>query len=225
MPLWLALSKQEQVALIGHELGHLCNHDPVRSLIAGNAIGTLSIWSDLFKIDDYRQLDTWTLLASIPFSMLAKFFDIAEMGLRFLTFREIQRAEFLADEHGCRISGSEAFVGLLQKIGYGQYLKRVCEQTCFEGDPQGQSTVARFRDFVGKLPARELLRLERVAKLETSRADATHPPTAHRLQLIEEKRREPDISLSEEQSQTINSELGPLFAAKSMKLIDQFMKN
>ena len=72
LPLWFALSKQEQVALIGHELGHLCNHDPVRSLITGNAINNLSIWSYLFKVDDYQNSDLWTLLAGIPFSFLAK---------------------------------------------------------------------------------------------------------------------------------------------------------
>lgn len=223
LPLWFSLSKQEQVALIGHELGHLCNHDPVRSIVAGNAINNLSIWSYLFRVDDYRSMDFWALLAGIPFSILAKFFDVMELGLRFLTFRESQRAEFLADELGCRVSGSEAFIGLLQKIGFGQYLQRVCEQTYAAGDAQGQSTITRFAEFVGKLPAREIARLNRVSELELSRADATHPPTEHRLRLIRERKKEPEISLNDTQYQAIISEMQPLLAAKSMKLMDQFM--
>lgn len=133
-PLWTVLTGPEQLALLGHELGHQVNGDTTRTLLASSAWRSLSEWTSLFHPDRVQGSGpgTGSLRRGGPIGLASDmlgplfillltlpFFGIA-VGLRAvltrLQLRCGQRAEYLADELGARLAGTEAALSLHCKM-------------------------------------------------------------------------------------------------------------
>lgn len=226
LPLWWILNDEERIALISHELGHLCNGDPTRGLIMGNAIATLSTWHYLFDWSEHaRDMSFWTLIASLPFAIVAQVVNLLGAVLRLLAFRESQRSEFLADDIAARIAGNKPLVDLLIKTGLGCHLQAACDKAQFGGDILGRTSILEFGKIVQGAPQREYERLRLEAQRDHSRVDSTHPPTGHRMALLERWHRPPAIALSPAQSDGMKTEILPFLPKASEKIIAAYFPN
>ena len=80
-----------------------------------------------------------------------------------------------------------------------------------------------LRSKVENIPPRERERLARVARLAASRLDATHPPTAYRIQLLQARPAgQPEFMISAEDNEAIERELGKLVPEFESMLLDEY---
>ena len=183
IPLWDALTDQERITVIGHELGHETNGDLASSWLVGNALVTLGTWSYVLhpRVRRARGLSYLMFLAGQalmkPFAWLAA---AAFRGERSLLYRSTQRAEYLADRFAAQLGSTAAAVGALDK----QYLSRPVRQTVEQARKWGKDPWAASCLFLSELPPGEWERLRRLAALNADSVDGTHPPTNLRIQLL-----------------------------------------
>jgi Zn-dependent protease with chaperone function len=218
--LWVSLTGQERVALIGHELAHRVNHDPARATIIYWGISTLDRWRYLLDPTDQVPQSFFEIIIHFMMGVLGKIVGGLRMLLASLLYLDSQRAEFLADHLAAKVAGREASVSLLRKLGLGNNLKAVAERVYYGGDNLGRSVIGAFRAFVEGVPEREMERIRRADEKEKSRVDATHPPTVSRIKFIESRIYGPAaFVLNDAQSQAIDTELAPSFERYSMKIM------
>lgn len=225
LPLWVSLTGQERVALIGHELAHRTNHDPARSTVIGCGLSALDRWLYLMDPTDQRP----QTLADIVAHLLMRFLGGGIGGLRMLLanllFLDSQRAEYLADHLAAKTAGPVATVKLLGKLGLVRNLEAVAQRAYYAGDIDGRSVIDAFRSFVETVPEREMERIRRAEEKESSQIDSSHPPTASRIRFIKSRHFElPLVILSDSLSRAIDEELEPFRERFSMKLMDHFIE-
>jgi Zn-dependent protease with chaperone function len=196
LPLWLGLGPQERVALLAHELGHGRNGDARHGWLVGNARGVLDELLRTFHeqpLDDYRHELGHDLGASAmenTVNLAGRFVNAVCGGLvrAYATvldrveLRSNQRGEYLADRVAARVAGSEATARALDRLVLGDAAYRALERTVrYQPDADPAATVRRA---VGEIPARELERRLRQARLRETRIDVSHPPTYLRSRLV-----------------------------------------
>ena len=237
IPLWTVLSGQERIALLGHELGHQVNGDPAHGIWAGSARRSLFEWTKLldprqtpFEAASNRRLRNRSrrggfmgigaglaplvqALVFLPFFLVAWGCSAALSRLDLLCG---QRAEYLADELGARLAGSEAAAGLLEKLLLGEAVRGFITATRnAPGSAAGRRETAdalwsRLAEFAASIPDTELLRRRIVDRARNMRTDRTHPATHLRAALMHE--RPPlagTIKLSDDEWARIDAELAP----------------
>src|SRR5439155_14245506 len=80
---------------------------------------------------------------------------------------------------------------------------------------------AQARRAIGEIPERERDRRRRVARRQDARLDATHPPTAARIALLEHHPvSEPAVGLDEGRSTRTDRELDHVRPALAKRIID-----
>jgi Zn-dependent protease with chaperone function len=220
LPLWVSLTGQERVALIGHELAHRVNHDPARGTIIHWGISTLDRWRYLLDPTDQVPQSFFEIIIHFMMGVLGKIVGGLRMLLANLLYLDSQRAEYLADHLEAKVAGPEASVNLLRKLGLGDNLRAIAERVYYGGDNLGRSVIDAFRAFVKGVPEREMERIRRADEKEKSRVDSSHPPTASRIKFIESRTfGPPAFVLSDAHSQAIDAELSPLVERYSMKIM------
>src|SRR5262249_18429622 len=114
VPLFGAISGQQRVALIAHELAHEVNGDPARRLIPAFAVPSLIRWfSFLYPGGIYQTGRRDSALLTIPLLALARLVELWLLLILQLFGRESQRAEFRADAIAARVAGSAGALSLL----------------------------------------------------------------------------------------------------------------
>ena len=212
LPLFSVLEPQERVALVAHEIGHGANGDSSRSLIIGSALYSLNRWYVLLHPDRIWDPDGGILhiissffanLIMFVLSQIAKFWLIL---LSHLLFRDMQRAEYLADNMAAEAAGTNGVLGLMRKLHSVDTVQM--SVTRFYLNNSKSSLFDTLKAQVRNIPPREIARIERVERLLASRLDATHPPTAYRIDLLNARPvRTPKVLLSDEENQAIDAEL------------------
>lgn len=212
LPLWNMLSRQQRVVVLGHELGHFINGDPARTGFVGRALGTLGSLDGLLRADapgvaphfgeTVAQFLMWLL--SLPVRAVGTVIAL-------VTFRSMQRAEYLADQLASRLGGTDANVSALELQllirSAGNHLiaeaRRVGKRDLWEAG----------RRYVAEFPALEKERLLRAAARARSRADDTHPPTYLRMKLasLPERRTPAAYVLGQGEAEAIEIELKPWY--------------
>lgn len=221
LPMWVAFTASERVALIAHELAHRVNHDPARGMIVGNGLLALDRWDYLLTPPKYTTETLGEIITHALMRLMAKVTRGIRGLLANLLFIDSQRAEYLADHLAAKIAGPEAVVATMRKFGLGYNLRAIAERVYYSGDTDGRSVIDAFRRFVSDVPAREMERIKRVDERQEARIDASHPPTASRIKFIEGRPRlDPIVVLDDAQSRAIDDELRPLFERLSMKIMD-----
>ena len=126
--------------------------------------------------------------------------------LSHLLWRTSQRAQYLADYRAAQVAGTSAVLDVLDALHLDATVELVTQRTVATST---QATLfADLRQRVAALPSRELERLRRVARLEESRLDATHPPTGLHIALLEARPvQAPTLSLSALQGRALQEEL------------------
>lgn len=231
LPLFTVLGAEERVALLAHELAHGVNGDPNRGFFVGTAINSLSTWQYLLRPDRaeatrYRQTNLHVaavvaefashLLSAIPWSALVL--------LSHLLYRDAQRAEYLADYLATRVSGVPAMLSLLDKLHLsGVYAGTVQSIVVSQGK---RDLFVELAGRVATLPPRELERIRRVERLEASRLDATHPPTASRIAFLQGRPvASSAFTLSRIENEQIESELARVHERIQSKIVDQHRRS
>ena len=190
LPLLAALTSQERVALVAHELAHGRNGDQQRGLFIGSAMSTLEeIYGvllpgkSLLTFSSFGLLDRLARLLMWLLAQPVKGLIVLELHL---LLREQQRAEYLADSLAASVAGSEATVGLLEKLLLDKAIG-ISVHRAAHGKLEPDALFGAIAEHVANLPPRERERVRRVADLERARLGVTHPPTAMRIRLIEER--------------------------------------
>jgi heat shock protein HtpX len=183
LPLFSALTAQERVGLLAHELGHGRNGDPGRLLFLRGAVVAL--------VEAWEVLEPDTILPGpeeglvgygiIPFRLvqlaIARSLLAVAEALLILSYRDGQRAEYHADGLAIRLAGTRAWLGVLERLHAAESAGRM--SWTGEGDDPVGAIASRLRG----LPAREIERIRRVERLDGPRLDVTHPPTYLREQV------------------------------------------
>lgn len=212
LPLWSILTPQERVAIIGHELGHGINGDWLRSFLIGGAVNILLTWYVLVDPAGASPQVRGALgfgydlgiLLLYPIRLMIKALSFV---LASLLWRSSQRAEYLADYLGATASGSAAALSALNKLHQGWNFNIMVDVILNER--QG-AFLPEFQRRFAAIPPRELERVKRIEQLESTRLDATHPPTAYRIEFLSTRWLEPQVVFSKSESDRIDQELKTL---------------
>lgn len=183
LPLFMALTPQERVGLLAHELGHGRNGDPGRLLfLRGAVVALVEAW-EVLEPDSILPRPEEGLLGYgvIPFRLvqlaIARSLLAVAEGLLILSYRDGQRAEYHADGLAISLAGTSAWLGVLERLHAAESAARMA----WSGE--GDDPVAAIAERLRSLPPRELERIRRVERLDGPRIDVTHPPTYLREQV------------------------------------------
>jgi Zn-dependent protease with chaperone function len=249
IPLWQVLSRQERLALLGHELGHQVNGDTTGSLFVGSARVSLQNWQHLFTPPGAQARVNWgrasrmgrgrltellATLAMLPFYfaalLLVRLFGWIDIHVRL-------RAEYLADEIAARVAGTEAVVGVMRKLSIGRTVvlhlnrekarhgmvgRRVSAsgRSAAEAAAAGAAVWTNLATYLGEVPEHEYERQVRVSEFRGTAVDSDHPASYLRTRLLRDRPlRDAALSLSAEEWEAVEKELDPYVAAGGLALI------
>jgi len=86
--------------------------------------------------------------------------------LSHLLWRDMQRAEYLADYLAANVSGTDAMLSLLNKLHFEKAMELAAHRARLD---RGKSLIGELRREIANMPERELERIRRVEKLSLSR--------------------------------------------------------
>jgi heat shock protein HtpX len=223
LPLFTILPKDERIALLGHEVGHFANNDVAQSVFVGGAIGTLATWYDLLDVQHVDEIEGifgiisgffMKGLALIPYGLF--------MLIIHLSWQDSQRAEYYADLVGAELSGTKASISLMEKILFDQIFFHVVRKSAVTNRSAG--LLEHYRAKVNELPSKEFRRLKRVAELELSKLNYSHPPNAYRIQFLQKQNNYTSrIALTDEQNRKIDRELAKYEEPIQETLVGQYL--
>ncbi|MEV1002787.1 M48 family metallopeptidase [Nonomuraea sp. NPDC050202] len=182
-PMWLILTPQERIGLLAHEMAHSSNGDSRHGFVVGSAYHSLAVLADVTRFD-WREGDG---LAGLVAESLLAVLGLPVRGLmvamELLLYRSSQRAEYRADELGARVAGTSAMTSLLDATNTrAPSAISFLETSAHTAKPEHLWTA--LRTSVDAVPASELERRRRAARLEELRVDRTHPPTYLRMEWV-----------------------------------------
>lgn len=210
LPLWATLEPQERVALLGHELGHFVNGDVRRGPLTQVTETTLTRVASLFALNGVGGRGLLEYVSSIITRALGRVVaGIArtlQVLLVWISQRDSQRAEYLADEMAARAGGTAAAVSLTDQLVMADSIDTVVRREARAGNGmaawQEAARVARG-NLAPKLPL--LRRLSRHTEVSLY---ASHPPTALRAAMLERRPAQPAaVTLTESEAAHIDDEL------------------
>ena len=195
-PLWAVLQPQEQLALLGHELGHEVNGDTRNGLVVWGALDTLRHWRFLLRPNESLQRQAGRgirrsfggiavlaeMLANLLMLPVSLSIGAASAGLHRLFTTSGPRAEYRADQLSATVSSPDAARSLLEKIIVVPPAVRAVGHARLRGDQRSPWDIER--QFLAALPEHERDRLVRLAAREHQSVDDEHPPTARRIRLL-----------------------------------------
>lgn len=205
LPFWTILNNEEKVALLAHEISHCTNNDPNRSIITSkgiyilidtaNAIYPEHLIPRVYSIDNglTELLLEISKFLVVPINLLLRTFaHILWKGAELLfsiVWLDSQRAEYLADLSGTKISGKNSAIDLMHKLSNSRILdfeiQKLSVKTKKEIDKLDLFEILKNK--VDILPEHEKERLKRLQEFEEHRLDSTHPPTHFRKLMLEAK--------------------------------------
>lgn len=221
--LWSVLTPQQQVALLGHELGHFANGDTRHGHVVGSALHTLRVWVVVPRPERWDGRLTQLLavaLMRIPYYAALGALKLLEK----VSLRGGPHREYLADELAARIASTEAARQLMETLLFTDRieveLRRLSnEARAFAGRPDAprmdETLWPRLADHLASAPAHDRERRRAESELAGHRQDDTHPPTHLRIERLSLRDPcEPRVVLDEENAAAIREELRP--AAKRL---------
>lgn len=225
-PLFAILTPQERVSTIAHELGHSINGDGTRSITISSAIRALTVWGELVRPETLINADLGLKgIATLPINLLllglSELIGLVVNLLALLLFRSHQRAEYHADYIETIVAGRDVAISALDKLHAGA-LFEFCVQRAAT-NPGGPDVFGWLRNEFARMPERERERLRRVARMEGSRLDDTHPPTRYRIAFLEKHGAiEPRYRMSAEDAAAFERELESTYEHFHKELIAKY---
>ena len=227
-PLMAILTPAEQVALIAHELAHGVNGDPLRGQFLGHAVDTLAAWATAARPLAIGQLGNGTAggpivsLVGLPFELamlaVSELLFAAARGMLWLVMRESQRAEYLADLLAASVAGTAAMQGVLEKT----YLHEVVDAAVrvHALTTPHDAIEPAVRNAAAAVSEAELDSHRAASRSESWRTDASHPPTAMRVdQLLRRAESAPTVTLLPAEKEALAEEVSRLLQMSQTTLV------
>jgi Zn-dependent protease with chaperone function len=210
LPLWDALSEQERVALIGHELAHGVNGDSRHGLIVGTSLSSLRRLHSAVMPGggDARVNYLIDLIARAVQGAAAWVIGLVFRLQMMITLRAGQRAEYLADRLAARVASPAAAMSMLDRLltSADSHTAVVRRQAL----PRSTAFWDDHRQGIAGLPELERERRRRMAARRRLRVDESHPPTHLRIAALKDRpEAEPRIRLESAERDRIQAELAP----------------
>jgi heat shock protein HtpX len=215
LPMWLALSPQQRVAVLGHEFGHFVNGDVRRgplTQVAFSGFGKLAMVTappGYTRVDGLVQLLA-NLMTQLVLSIVSRTFYLAHLVVVLLGLRSIQRAEYHADALAARLAGTEAAVSLLDLLAAGRGVASTMRVAARNGDELAAVRTRAGAAWAQIAPQRSWRR--QLSTREEASLFSSHPPTGLRARMLESSPWQPAaITMTEAESDRIDAELNPLY--------------
>lgn len=232
LPLFFTIKGQEKIALIAHELAHGVSGDPLRLGWLQIAIRTLQQWVYLLRPQSQSNVGRGTLIGSLVdissiFTTIAGF--VVEKivyalmyVLSILTYRNSQRAEYRADYLSAQAGGTNGALSALDKSYLASNFYSLVQRVAL-GTDKTSDLFTEFERYSAALPPREKERLHRATLMEGSRLDVSHPPTAHRIEVLQAHPVHlPKVTLSPDVEKQMEQELTKLRLPVQRDLLENF---
>ncbi|GAA0701323.1 hypothetical protein GCM10010193_65200 [Kitasatospora atroaurantiaca] len=225
LPLWVPLTPQQRVALLGHEFGHDVNGDHRSRLWLRTALDALIEWYHLTTPD---RSDAWSGggfiggVASLVTAPLLWVVNRLVLGVLLLldrlTTRSGQGAEYRADGLAAEVGSTAAAKGLLEMLLLKQSAEtvmmrfRTLPRTRRGPVPTDRRPAVdlwtELTEQLASLPPLERERRLRLSALDLGAVDSTHPPTHLRISMVDRlPAREPTVTVTAGESAAIEAEL------------------
>jgi Zn-dependent protease with chaperone function len=209
MGLQSLLTPQELVGILAHEVAHGSNGDLRQGLVVGSAMRTLAEWGNALEDvpDDQGEPveSAAAQLATLMGAMLQIVPRTLLSTLQSLQFRSSQRAEYLADQIGAEVAGSEAMTSALQALVLADPAWDAMRRAAIRDEPDLWGSARSFR---ADLPPTEIERRGRAGRSHAHAVDATHPPTMLRADLVRSREgRSATVVLDAGRAQALDIEL------------------
>jgi Zn-dependent protease with chaperone function len=222
----MSLRPQERVALLGHEIAHGVNRDGTRGFIIGSALNALDEWIGLLQGPFYQATTTTERVGGYFIYVLSVPFAALQSLLAQLLYLDKQQAEYFADYLASTISGTEAIVASLRRTGCHEHLDEVLLRNAYSTSQSGAHILGLFRERIASLPDREWQRLARASQREGARLDASHPPTAYRIEFLTAHLvAKPRIVATDDGMRTIDAEFKAVQEILGQRLIAQYARD
>jgi len=158
-------------------------------------------------------------LLSIPFAAVQSL-------LAQLLCLDKQQAEYFADYLASTISGTEAMVASLRRIGCHEHLDEVLLRNAYSTSQSGSHILGLFRERIASLPDREWQRLARASQREGARLDASHPPTVFRIEFLKAHVvAKPRMVATEDEMRAIDAELNTVREKLGHRLVARYARD
>ena len=228
LPALAMLTPQERAALVAHELAHERNGDSTRGLVVGSAVRALAelYWAlapeDLSGAREWGEHAFFERIVNVLLWVVSRpLLGVLLLELHLL-LHDSQRAEYLADALAARVAGTPAAVSLEEKMLLSPTVRFAVQRTAHDRSNR-TDLFELLAATIALVPGRELERRRRVARLENARLSSTHPPTAKRIVLLEERAsREPRVICTPEASAAIDEETSGLRKSVQIELVDAY---
>lgn len=225
-PLWLALSSEERVALLAHEMAHLVNNDARRKGALGQALDQLERWSYLLapelgqnRLSGEVYKVSHGFVADILGALLRGLVETLQFTLLRLSYFGAHRSEYLADALAARVAGKAATLGLLEKF------------ILVDGAPPELAGIEPRKGETGLIFLQRIAKVgivsdpERQAELRAKHMEqrlavnSTHPPSCYRQAFVEALDIDCDAPAIEAPWVKVDSELAPYFDRLGEKVL------
>jgi Zn-dependent protease with chaperone function len=207
LPLFSALTPDEQCAILAHELGHYLNKDLTYGFYIGTALDTLAEWYDMLDPVDSDQQFEYTVIEMVT-NIVMKAFSIIPYFLYFillhLLWNDTQTGEYLADYRAAEMSGSDTTGKALEKVHYNDVFFHVLSKVSLRDD--NVNVIDEFKRALDTMPEREKQRLKIRLGNEKFKLNTTHPPTTFRIQFVQNQNLPPRFTVDPERTQKIQAE-------------------
>lgn len=212
LPLWAVLTPQERVALLGHELGHFVNGDVRRGPLTGVATRTLGELSLMLRpgapSGGSLLMMVADMLARVVLRVAYSGTVAAQVLLVWLSMRESQHAEYLADDLAVRAGGTEAAVSFFDLMARSATLDMYVRR-----DARAGLSPAAARTSVAALRVADPVVRQRSIREEVSMF-ASHPPSGLRARRIARLSPvAPAVLLTDADDTAIDAELDKRYAS------------
>ncbi|MEU7561860.1 M48 family metallopeptidase [Streptomyces eurythermus] len=232
LPLWEALTMDQRLALLGHDLGRLSTGKSLSAAWIQTALDALTTWADVIRpvraLDDERQKVTdrhafdaggnrQSSIVGMGVALaqpLQDFLSRAALGCHRLLSRLRDRsggqAEYRADENAARIASAASVQGLLRALLLRETALFALERAAWCEDDLWEA----LRVHLASVPDMEFERRLRLSELRGDAFDDGCPPTHLRMKFIGKLScPEAAVVVSSGETEAIDAELAPLRAS------------
>ncbi|WP_203922030.1 M48 family metalloprotease [Rugosimonospora africana] len=223
LPLWAALPPQQRVALLGHELGHLANGDMRRGILTGIPLGTLAALDDVTRPyhvirRSHGDIAVAAAIARLLLGVVNRFVWCGYVLTAWITLRDGQKAEYLADQLAARVAGTTAAAGLIDTLAASDGITTALLAAARRGGTANAWRAAA--DQTRQALAERIDQRRQLSVRDQSSLFATHPPAGLRARLIESRpETPPSVELSEADSDRIDEELAQRYSRLQRNLV------
>lgn len=177
-PLWLALQREERLAILGHELGHFAHGDLLSLRYVGIAHESLHRWIDILEPDPGADFAPIFAVLTWPVRvLLTGYARLIEMAVG----PSHRRQEHYADLASLVVAGRDASVGAMEVVLAAEGV----EVTIDRARNVGEDVVEAIERYRRGFDQERRAGVRRRGDVEASRIDASHPPTMERIRLLE----------------------------------------